>query len=155
MRRFTLCMAMIMLALPLAGHAKATRSLDTRLPPPATPVYEVSVSERPGFIRTPGYWMWNGKNHVWQHSRWVEKREGYVWVPEQWQQRGDKWHLILGHWQEDEDYEDASTEAPAQVKPQTAAPAEPAPSVKKQPLKKRVRKTDYRDPVLWPSPRRH
>ena len=153
MRRFAALMVISMLTLAFDGHAGARPSLDTKLPPPA-PIYEVDPGERPGYVLSPGYWLWDGKNHVWQHSRWVEKREGYVWVPDQWEQRGDKWHLNAGRWEEDEDYEDARADTPSEVKSPDAVKAEPAPKLKKHTKPKRVRKTNYRDPILWPSPHR-
>jgi len=155
MHRFAAVISSILFFLPVSAHARI-KSLDTHLPPPDA-LYEVNPGERPDYLLSPGYWIWNGKNHVWQHSRWIEKREGYLWVPDQWQRRGDKWHLLVGHWVEDEDYEVAEPEIEAIEKPALqVAPsaAQKKPVAKKNTAKNRVRKINYRDPVLWPSPRR-
>ena len=154
MHHLRLLTFVVVAAASMSAFAGKSLSLDTDIPPPE-PIYELDLGEREDHILSPGYWMWNGKQHVWMHARWIEKREGFVWVPDQWQRRGDKWYLAAGHWVEDEDYEVA--EADIQPEPKPAMPAAETAkksTPKKAAAKKRVRKLNYRDPVKWPRPTR-
>src|SRR5215467_13031408 len=51
-------------------------------PPPAR--VEVVPPPRPGYVWAPGYWAWEGRQHVWREGRWIVVRPGYYWVPERW-----------------------------------------------------------------------
>ena len=66
-------------------------------PPP--PRVVVVPPARVGYVWAPGYWRWNGHEHVWVDGRWLAERRGYRWVPERWEQRGDRWHFEEGHWE--------------------------------------------------------
>lgn len=66
-------------------------------PPP--PRVVVVPEARAGFVWAPGYWRWNGHEHVWIEGRWLRARPGWHWVPERWEQRGDRWHFEEGRWE--------------------------------------------------------
>jgi hypothetical protein len=64
-------------------------------PPP--PVIESVPAPRPGFIWSPGHYVWRDGGHVWVSGQWVESRPGYAWAAPHWQQRPDgSWHLVGG-----------------------------------------------------------
>lgn len=138
MRRLIFALAIV--AAPMLVSAAALAPGDIKKAPPE-PVYEVDPGPRPGYVLAPGYWLWDGKRHVWKASRWIAAREGFQWVPDQWEQRGDAWHLAPGHWVEDEAYE-VVEERPEDG----AAPA----NAKKKPSVKRVKRIDYNDTRKWP-----
>lgn len=154
MHHLRLLTFVIVAAASMSAFAGKSLSLDTEIPPPK-PIYELDLGEREDHILSPGYWMWNGKQHVWMHARWIEKREGYVWVPDQWLRRGEKWYLAAGHWVEDEDYEVAEVDSSVTTKPAASGANNAKKSKqKKAAVKKRVRKVNYRDPIKWPKPTR-
>jgi hypothetical protein len=80
---------------------------------PAEPVYygaEIDVAPPPpqvvevppprvGFVWAPGYWNWNGHQHVWVGGRWIGERAGYHWAPDRWEQHNGRWRLAKGHWE--------------------------------------------------------
>jgi hypothetical protein len=122
-------------------EVRAVQNTDIETAPPE-PIYEVDPGERDGYIRSPGYWRWNGDRHVWVAGRWIPERAGHIWVQDQWQQRGEKWHFITGHWVKDESYVADEEDKTAISK-----------SKKKKIYKPRV-KIDYNDTTQYPRYRR-
>jgi YXWGXW repeat-containing protein len=56
-----------------------------------------------GAVWIPGFWYWNGGQHLWVAGRWSAPRQGYAWTPDRWQRdnrRGHdgRWVLAPGHW---------------------------------------------------------
>ena len=84
-----------------AGDARVVTTrgggVDVVVRPPAPKVITVP-SARAGYVWAPGYWRWNGREHVWVDGAWVRERKGERWVPAHWEERGDKWHFEEGHW---------------------------------------------------------
>jgi hypothetical protein len=70
--------------------------------PPPLPVVELPPP-RPGYVWAPGYWSWNGHQHVWAEGRWLPERRGQHWVPEHWDQHNGRWRFAQGHWSADAD----------------------------------------------------
>lgn len=66
-------------------------------PPP--PLYEQAPSPRNGYIWAPGFWNWNGAEHVWNQGHWEQMRLGQRYQPHQWQRTNDGWRLISDQWQ--------------------------------------------------------
>jgi hypothetical protein len=66
-------------------------------PPPPRVIVEPSV--RIGYVWAPGYWHWNGRQHVWVNGRYVRERRGYHWRPAHWEPRGSRYHFEDGHWE--------------------------------------------------------
>lgn len=61
------------------------------IPPPPRPIEVVHWQ--------PGYWRWNGYQHVWVPGQYVARpRPRAVWVPGHWVQRPNGWAWIPGHW---------------------------------------------------------
>jgi len=71
--------------------------VDVIVRPPA-PKVVVVPSARAGYVWAPGYWRWNGREHVWVDGRWMREHGGSRWVPAHWEERGDRWHFEQGHW---------------------------------------------------------
>jgi hypothetical protein len=46
----------------------------------------------------PGYYRWNGREHVWIGGRWDVRRDGYEYVSPHWENRYGRWEYIPGHW---------------------------------------------------------
>lgn len=138
----------------------APSSLDTDIPPPS-PVFEVEPGERPGYIRTPGYWNWSHGRYVWIPGRWVAEQKGSLWTPDSWEQHGSKWHFVPGHWEADPEAANASEpvmistndEDIAELESATPIPDPTAKSPangKKKPRIVRKKKIDYTDTKKWP-----
>jgi len=88
-------------SLVVTAQAQAQEVFVERAPPPpryeAVPVLPPERAEREHW--QPGYWRWNGHEHVWVEGRYVERpRRGAVWVPGRWEQRPRGWVFIEGHW---------------------------------------------------------
>jgi hypothetical protein len=83
-------------ALPAA--ARVNLAVDIGVPPPA-PYYEAVPEARTGYDWAPGYWRWEGGEHVWVRGRWMEGRPGYAYVPERWEVRGGRHHFEPGRWE--------------------------------------------------------
>ena len=71
--------------------------LDIVVAPPA-PRVVVVPEPRAGYVWAPGYWRWDGGQHVWIEGRWLPERRGYRWVPDRWDERGGRWYFEEGHW---------------------------------------------------------
>ena len=65
-------------------------------PPP--PRVVVVPEARVGYVWAPGYWRWNGHEHVWIEGGWLPERRGEHWVPDRWEERGGRWQFEEGHW---------------------------------------------------------
>jgi len=89
-------------ALPVPASAEVNFSIGIDVAPPPRRV-EVIPPPREGFVWAPGYWNWDGGNHVWVGGRWIAARPGYYYVPERWEEhaeaRGHHWHFQPGHWE--------------------------------------------------------
>lgn len=68
-----------------------------RIGPPPLRV-EGTYEARQGYARTPGYWRWNGRRHVWVSGNWVRERPGYRYNAPTWQERNGRWHMRRGGW---------------------------------------------------------
>jgi hypothetical protein len=73
--------------------------VEIQVAPPA-PRVVVVPAERRGYAWAPGYWRWNGHEHVWVEGRWIRERRGEHWVPAHWEEsRHGYWHFEEGHWE--------------------------------------------------------
>ncbi len=82
-------------AAPALGQAVAEIYVDTPPPPPRS---ETVPPARTGFVWAPGYWSWDGNQHVWVEGRWLETRVNAKWEPEHWEQVDGRWHFVPGQW---------------------------------------------------------
>ncbi len=46
----------------------------------------------------PGYYRWNGREHVWYNGRWEPRRDGYEYVSPHWVNAYGRWEFMPGHW---------------------------------------------------------
>ncbi len=116
--------------------------------PPAA-IYEVTPSERPGYVWATGNWTLKSGRLVWQPGTWLEERPGYVWVPSGWERRDDKWYYAKGYWEATDD----ATEEDV-VAEETATNGH-ADKPKKKVAKKRVKKNNYANEKLYPRYKRN
>ena len=102
MRTSHYALALLLLMCGTATYADIDISFGVEIAPPVQRV-EVAPAHRPGFIWSPGYWVWDHGRHEWREGRWVEERRGQYWVPERWveyrEQRGSHWHFEPGHYE--------------------------------------------------------
>ena len=83
---------------PHPRHYRRVAVVDVDVAPPPPRVIVVPAARR-GYVWAPGYWRWNGRQHVWIDGRWMRERRGVQWVPAHWEQRGNRWHFEDGHWE--------------------------------------------------------
>jgi hypothetical protein len=72
--------------------------VEVNVAPPPVRVVEVPAP-RMGYVWAPGYWNWNGREHVWVEGRWIGERRGQHGVPEDWVEHNGNWRLAQGHWE--------------------------------------------------------
>jgi len=65
--------------------------------PPAIRVEERGAA-RAGHFWAPGYYGWNGHDHVWHGGGWYPERAGYSYYGPRWEQRGARWGYAPGRW---------------------------------------------------------
>lgn len=85
----------------IATQSQAQEIFVERAPPPprveVVPVLPPDRAAREHW--QPGYWRWNGHEHVWVEGHYVVRpRPAAVWVPGRWEQRPRGWVYIDGHW---------------------------------------------------------
>ena len=90
----------VALFLGSALPARSAVGIDIEVAPPGPRVVEVPPP-RAGFVWAPGYYRWDGHQHVWVDGRWLRERRGSHWVPEHWDERHGRWHFEPGHWARD------------------------------------------------------
>jgi WXXGXW repeat (2 copies) len=79
--------------------AVVTREVVVPRAPPSVRIEAQTVAPGPGYIWTPGYWRWSGRDYVWVSGSWVRPpRTTAVWVPGHWVSRGAGWIWVPGHW---------------------------------------------------------
>jgi hypothetical protein len=66
--------------------------------PPPPPAVEIPPP-RAGFVWAPGYYNWNGHQHVWVEGRFIAGRPGYHWAPDHWEQHNGRYRFAKGHWE--------------------------------------------------------
>jgi hypothetical protein len=102
LKRPLLCLLVLLGVVSMPAFAQVNFQFGVEIGPPPVRV-EVVPAPRAGFIWAPGYWGWNGAQHVWIEGRWIEARPGQYWVPEHWEHhaeaRGEHWHFAPGRWE--------------------------------------------------------
>lgn len=54
---------------------------------------------QPGQTWVPGFWTWNGTQHVWTAGRWeAPPRPAARWMPGRWVRQGRGWQMQPGAW---------------------------------------------------------
>jgi len=95
----------IVVAVSLGGCVATVRApgpayygVEVDVAPPPPRVVEFPAP-RVGFVWAPGYWNWNGHEHVWAEGRWMPERAGYRWSADHWEQHNGRWRFAKGHWE--------------------------------------------------------
>ncbi|MDR3389304.1 MAG: YXWGXW repeat-containing protein [Rudaea sp.] len=83
------------MAAPMIGNARVFVDIDVA--PPA-PQVEIVPAARVGYVWAPGYWNYDGHQHVWSNGHYIREHRGHQWVNDSWEQRGTRWHHEAGHW---------------------------------------------------------
>jgi hypothetical protein len=100
----------VMLALLALGgsagwppSATAQVSVDVIIGAPPPPVrYEVVPPPQPGYIWAPGYWFWNGHQHVWYEGHWEGERADGHYIAAGWVETPRGWRFVPAHWEHSE-----------------------------------------------------
>lgn len=85
---------------PAAAKLRAEPYVPSAPPPPRREVIPDLPAERVEVERwQPGYWRWNGHEHIWTEGRYVARpRPQAEWVAGRWEQRTRGWVYVIGHW---------------------------------------------------------
>jgi len=78
----------------VGGVEKDARAFHYYAPhgPPAGRFEARGVAPSARHFWAPGYYRWNGREHLWVGGRWELGRPGYEYV-------GPRWHHVLGRWE--------------------------------------------------------
>jgi hypothetical protein len=66
-------------------------------PPPVH--VEAVPAPRVGYVWAPGYWLWDGHQHVWHRGHWEAERPGQHYVAARWIETPRGWHFVPAHWE--------------------------------------------------------
>jgi hypothetical protein len=87
-----------LIACLLAVSAASARFV-VRVAPPVPVVETVVPAPGPGYVWTPGYYIWDGRAYVWAPGAWVVAPwPGARWEPPHWVHRRGGWIFVEGHW---------------------------------------------------------
>jgi hypothetical protein len=83
-----------------AGVEKDFRGFHYFAPrPPAARVEVIGRAPSARHFWAPGYWRWNGREHLWIGGRWELRRDGLEYVAPHWQRDlFGRWEYLPGHW---------------------------------------------------------
>jgi hypothetical protein len=127
------CCVLALTTVLFDAPAQAQVSVGVRIgiaPPPLR--IDPPHRHRHGYIWIPGFWNWNGQQHVWIDGYWEIARPGYAYVPARWVAVDGQWVFYPGYWSAGgvASYVEPVIPpvAPAPVAPATpAAPSAPVP----------------------------
>jgi WXXGXW repeat (2 copies) len=66
--------------------------------PPAARFEVRGVAPSPRHFWAPGYYRWNGREHVWVGGRWELRRDGFEFIAPHWQNVFGRWEYFPGRW---------------------------------------------------------
>src|SRR5260370_9204941 len=76
-----------------------TREVVVPQAPPVVRVEAQTVTPGPGYIWTPGYWRWSGRDYVWVSGSWARPpRTSAVWFRGHSCGRAAGWVAVPCHW---------------------------------------------------------
>ena len=85
---------------PVAQVSRPRSTCPSRRRPHTARCIPVLPAERVEVERwQPGYWRWNGYEHVWTEGYYVARpRPRAEWISGRWEQRPRGWVYVEGHW---------------------------------------------------------
>lgn len=85
---------------PAWAQLQADVYIATAPPAPRIEAVPVLPAERVEIERwQPGYWQWNGQEHLWVEGRYVPRPSPRAeWIAGRWELRPRGWVYIEGHW---------------------------------------------------------
>ena len=66
--------------------------------PPAARVEVFGVAPSARHFWAPGYYRYNGREHVWVGGRWELRRDGFEFVTPHWVNRFGRWGYVPARW---------------------------------------------------------
>ncbi len=66
--------------------------------PPAARFEERGRAPSERHFWAPGYYRWNGREHIWNGGRWEMRREGYDYYSPRWENVHTRWAYRPGYW---------------------------------------------------------
>jgi hypothetical protein len=84
-------------AVPVVAAQVAVDVVIGRAPPPVH--VEAVPAPRAGYAWAPGYWAWDGHQHIWHRGHWEAERPGQRYVAARWVETPRGWHFVPAHWE--------------------------------------------------------
>src|SRR6185312_2692955 len=83
-----------------AGVEKDARFFHYYAPhaPPAARFEVRGVAPSARHFWAPGYYRWNGREHIWVGGSWVLRRDGFDFTGPRWVRRGVRFEYMPGRW---------------------------------------------------------
>jgi hypothetical protein len=96
----TLITGAAVVAAPAFAQLQAEVYVPVAPPPPRVEVVPVLPANRVEVERwQPGYWSWNGHEHIWVGGHYVARPQVRAeWIPGRWEQRPRGWVYVEGRW---------------------------------------------------------
>lgn len=95
----TLASIVVGLALSAAPALASAQGFEVTIAPPALRTEVQPPQPGPGFVWTPGYWNWNGAQHVWVNGQWaMPQQPGATYVPPRWERGRRGYRFEPGRW---------------------------------------------------------
>jgi len=66
--------------------------------PPPAPREERGAPPSPQHFWAPGFYRWNGRDHVWTPGSWIPRRDGLDYVAPHWENVYSRYEYIPGRW---------------------------------------------------------
>jgi len=66
--------------------------------PPAARFEVRGVAPSARHFWAPGYYRWNGREHVWMGGRWELGRDGFQFIAPHWENVFGRWEYFPGRW---------------------------------------------------------
>jgi hypothetical protein len=85
-------------AVPVVARAQVGVDVVIGRPPPPVHV-EAVPAPRAGYVWAPGYWQWDGRQHIWHRGHWEAERPGQRYVAARWIETPRGWHFVPAHWE--------------------------------------------------------
>ena len=85
---------------PAAAAARITAEISVRGAPPDLPTYGQPPIPGPGYLWTPGYWLWNeAMGYYWVPGTWIQPPSaGLLWTPPYWGWNAGAYQFHQGYW---------------------------------------------------------
>src|SRR5258708_28442319 len=96
---YSLFLAVGLLAIPAQSKVQVAVGISVQFGPPVLPIYAQPICPGPGYLWTPGYWVYGPDGYFWVPGTWVYPPEvGLLWTPGYWAFEDALYVWSPGYW---------------------------------------------------------